>query len=120
MPQDEHSFQAKLGLLLRTGVLLSAAIVAIAGVWYLIRHGTEPINYFQFHPSAPEPLSGILKGVLNGHSRNLIQVGLVVLVATPIARVILSLVQFLRERDYVYILVTMLVLAVLVASILTP
>jgi uncharacterized membrane protein len=46
-----------------------------------------------------------------------IQLGLLILIATPVARVIFSLVGFVLERDRVYVAITLAVLAILAYSI---
>ena len=47
----------------------------------------------------------------------MIQLGLLVLIATPIARVAFSLVAFALQRDRIYVIVTLIVLAVLLYSL---
>ena len=101
------------GNLLRAGVALAAAIVLIGGVWYLAVNGEHPIDYHQFHPKngARHLLSGLsLPGTI-------IFAGLLILVATPVARVLFSLIAFALERDRLYIALTAAVLLVLIYSI---
>lgn len=108
-----------MGLLLRTGVLLSAAIVLIAGLFYLIRYGGTSPAYGIFH-GEPQELRGVPQTALfaaRGHRRGWIQLGLLVLIATPIARVLFSVYTFARERDWLYVGLTVLVLAVLAYSL---
>ena len=47
------------------------------------------------------------------HSRGLIQFGLLLLIAVPVARVAFSVVAFALQRDRTYVVVTLIVLAVL-------
>src|SRR5205809_65799 len=91
-----------LGNLLRTGVLLSAAIVALGGVYYLVKYGDRPVpDYSTFDPAASfvydnlggvpddlRSLHGVVRSAFHLHRRGLIQLGIIVLIATPIARVI--------------------------------
>lgn len=111
-----------LGNLLRFGVLLAGAVVLFGGVFYLTRHATEPVpSYVQF-TGAPEEyrhLSTILADAVALHARGIIQLGLLLLIATPIARVVFSVFAFAAQRDYVYVAVTLTVLAVLVYSLLS-
>ena len=104
--------------LLSYGVLTASAIVCIGGIWYLIRHGAEPVDYhvFRGEPDIFRSPTGIVAAVLAGRARGLIQLGLLLLIATPIARVILSLVTFLRWRDLTYTVITLLVLTGLIYS----
>ena len=115
---DERADQI-IGKLLRAGVALSAAVVFIGGVLYLIRHGADPPDYSSFR-GEPEDLrafTGILRGVAGLDPRHIIQFGLGLLVATPVARVAFSVFAFTRERDRTYVVVTLIVLAILLASI---
>jgi uncharacterized membrane protein len=108
-----------LGNLLRTGVLLSAAVVVWGGCIYLIRHAHEAANYRVFlgEPSEYRSIRGVIQSVRNGHGRGLIQLGLLLLIATPIARVAFSVVGFTIERDRMYVGFTLIVLAILLYSL---
>jgi len=83
------------------------------GIWYLAARGMTPVDYRHF-PTAPRGFGSL--GSLSGPEA-VIQLGLLILIATPVARVIFSLVGFALERDRVYVAITLVVLAVLVYSI---
>lgn len=108
-----------IGTLLQVGVVLSGALVVAGGVIYLIRHGSEPPRYGTFagEPSDLRSLSGIVSYALSMHGRGIIQLGLLFLIATPVARVAFSAVAFALERDWLYVAVTSVVLAVLLFSL---
>ena len=111
---DEQVEQV-LGNLLRAGVLVAAFVVAAGGGMYLGQHGAEQVDYRVFH-GVEENLRtpwGILTEALALHSRGVIQLGLLLLVATPVARVIFSVYAFARQRDFTYVVLTLVVLAVL-------
>ena len=78
-----------IGNLLRWGVMIAGAVVFAGAAVYLSRHGTEAPNYqvFRGEPTDLKTLSGIWGQTLTGHGRGLIQLGLLLLIATPIARV---------------------------------
>src|ERR1700737_5486330 len=105
--------------LLRTGVILSAALVLAGGVLYLARHPGPAPNYhvFQGEPSELRTIPGIVHEAMALHGRGLIQLGLLLLIATPVARVAFSLIVFLYERDWTYVVVTLIVLALLLYSL---
>lgn len=109
-----------IGSLLRAGVLLAASVVLLGGVVYEIRHGSEMINYATFHgePEEFRKVPAIIQGAISFHGRSIIQLGLLLLIATPIARVLFSAVAFVFEKDYLYVVVTLIVLAVLLYSLL--
>ncbi len=108
------------GTLLRIGVIVSAVIVLAGGVVFLARHGTEPTNYrvFRGEPSELRHLRGIIRGVRALHSRAVIQLGLLLLIATPIARVAFSVFGFAEETDWMYVGFTGIVLAILLYSLM--
>ncbi len=110
------------GNLLRVGVLASGVLVLLGGILYLIQEGTTPVavHHYETFEGVPEDLqsfSGILSGALDGHGQSLIQLGLLVLIATPVARVLFTVFAFLMERDYLYVAVTLVVFAVLIGSL---
>jgi uncharacterized membrane protein len=102
-----------MGNLLRVGVVLAAAVVLAGGVWYLTANGRARTDYRTFH-STPEtmPWTQGLSGPLAT-----IQIGLLILIATPVARVVFSMVAFGLERDKVYVGITLVVLAILAYSL---
>jgi uncharacterized membrane protein len=108
-----------MAVLLRSGVLLAASLVFIGGVIYLSRHDLPATNYcvFQGEPQELRIVSGILREAAKFHERGLIQLGLLLLIATPVARVLFSVVAFLYEKDWTYVAITMIVLALLCYSL---
>jgi uncharacterized membrane protein len=117
---DDHRIEVILGNVLRSGVVLSAAIVLWGACIYLFRHAHEPADYgiFRGEPSEFRTIPGIIQSVISGRGRGLIQLGLLVLIATPIARVAFSIVGFALERDRMYVAFTLIVLAILLYSLL--
>ena len=117
---DDHRIEVILGNLLRTGVLISAAIVLWGACIYLFRHAHEPADYriFRGEPSEFRTIPGVIQSVINGRGRGWIQLGLLLLIATPIARVAFSIVGFAMERDRMYVAFTLIVLAILLYSLL--
>jgi len=116
----DEQIEIVIGNLLRIGVLLSAAVVFIGGILYLFKYGNEKIHYhtFQEAPSDLRSVTGVIHDALQGHSRGIIQLGLLLLIATPIARVIFSIYAFIREKDGLYVVVTLIVLAILLYSLI--
>jgi uncharacterized membrane protein len=116
---SDQQLEDTLARLLMAGVVTAAAVVLAGGAMYLFRHGTAPPQYRDFHGESSElrGLRGILKEVAAGRGRGLIQLGLVLLIATPVARVALSLVAFARQRDALYAIFTLMVLGTLALSL---
>jgi uncharacterized membrane protein len=116
---DDASLEQLLGNLLLVGVLLAAAVVLTGGLVYLARHGGELPDYRVFHgePGDLRSPMGLLADVLSLSARGIIQFGLLLLIATPVARVLFSLMAFARQRDLTYVVVTVIVLGVLLYSL---
>ena len=117
---DDQRVEVIIGTLLRTGVIIAAAVVLAGGVLFLARHGHDRIDYKTFH-SEPESLrlpSEIVHRALGISGQAIIQLGLLLLIATPVARVAFSVAAFAGEHDYLYVFVTLIVLAVLLYSLL--
>jgi uncharacterized membrane protein len=116
--QDQRMDQI-MAILLRSGVLVAASLVFIGGAIYLSRHDLPAINYrvFQGEPQELRTVSGILREAAKFHGRGLIQLGLLILIATPVARVLFSVLAFIYEKDWTYVTITMIVLALLCYSL---
>jgi uncharacterized membrane protein len=104
---------------LRVGVLLSAVLVLVGAVAHLAGHvGDRPeLHAFRGEPLAVRGVEGIVQGALALKGAGLIQLGLLILVATPVARVAFSVFAFAAQRDRTYVLVTLTVLAILCFSL---
>lgn len=121
--QGRMPLQELIGNTLRWGVTIACTIAAIGGIIYLCRHGNEPLpdyTVFDYSTAKSETdyttLSGIWQGVTTGHGRSFIQLGVLALILTPITRVVLSLFDFLQERDWLYSAITAVVLAVIISN----
>jgi uncharacterized membrane protein len=102
-----------IGNVLRIGVSVAAAVVAIGGVWYLSDGTSHAADYRHFHPWT----RGLHSLASLPRPEALILVGLLILIATPVARVVFSLVAFAFEGDRVYVAITAIVLSALLYSI---
>lgn len=116
----EVRFERFLGNLLRTGVLLAAAVVFGGAIVYLIRHGEEPTNYRVFHgqPAELRQPWGIVQSASQLSGRGLIQLGVLLLIATPVTRVAMSVLGFVRQRDWVYVTFTLIVFGALLYGLI--
>jgi uncharacterized membrane protein len=113
------ALEREIGLLLRFGVVAATVVVAAGGCLFLARHGREPAHYSVFHgePGDLRTVSGVLAAVGTAKGRAVIQLGLLLLIATPVARVGLTLVAFARMRDTAYVVITAIVFALLLFSL---
>lgn len=119
MRVSDESLEIAIGRMLQTGVLLAAAVVLVGGLLYLFHApGPRPdYSHFRGVPIALRTPSGIWHGMLHGDAESIIQFGLLLLIATPVMRVILAGVGFLMEHDWLYLGVSAIVLAVLLYSL---
>ena len=118
--RDDEAFEVLLGRVLQAGVVLAAIVVAIGGGIYLGRHGHDVPGYgvFQGEPGDLRSIAGIFSAARRLEGRGVIQLGLLLLIATPIARVALTLVAFALRKDRLYALISALVLALLAYGLL--
>jgi len=108
-----------LGNFLRFGVITAGAVVLAGGILFLLRHASEIPDYrvFRGAPVELRSLTGIMKETITLHARGIIQLGCLLLIATPVIRVILSVYGFARQRDWTYVAITLVVLSVLLYSL---
>jgi uncharacterized membrane protein len=108
-----------IGNLLRTGVAIAAAVVGGGAVVYLARHGDARADYhiFRSEPARLRSVGGIFHDAFALHGMAIIQLGLLLLIATPVARVAFSIFGFAEEHDRMYVIITIIVLMVLIYSI---
>jgi uncharacterized membrane protein len=109
-----------IGNLLRFGVLVSAVVVLVGGIFYLARNGHSPTDYrvFRGEPSELRSVGGIFRDAVALNGRGIIQLGLLLLIATPVARVAFSIFGFAEECDRLYVVVASVVLVVLACSLI--
>ena len=117
----EKQLEYLLSHFLMYGVLIASAVVLFGGILYLIRHGSEPAEYQVFigTPSEFQSPRGVVNAVLAGSRRGLIQLGLLILIAVPILRVIISFCTFLLQRNFIYVIITSLVLVGITYSLVS-
>ena len=120
-PWTDQRVEELIGNLLQVGVTSASAVVLLGGVIYLLRHGLEIPRYHDFvgEPGGYRTLGGIVRGTFSGRGRGIIQLGLLLLIVTPVARVAFALAAFALERDRLYVIVSLLVLAILLYSLLS-
>jgi uncharacterized membrane protein len=116
----DRQIEEIVGDLLRAGVVLSALIVFVGACFYLVRYGRSPADYrvFQGEPSDLRNLRGIIHSARDLRSRGIIQLGLLCLIATPVARVAFSIWGFAAEHDRLYMIFTGIVFVILLYGLL--
>jgi uncharacterized membrane protein len=117
----DERFDTELASMLRGAVLISAAVVACGGLVFLALHAFERPEYhiFRGEPEIFRSVRGILRDAAHFEARGVIQLGLLLLIATPIGRVVFSVIGFLRQRDWLYVGITLTVLSLLLCSLVS-
>lgn len=117
---SEERLQDIIGNLLRGGVLLAASVTLIGGILYLLHYANALPDYhiFRGEPADLRSITGVFHDLIALKSRGIIQTGLLLLIATPVARVAFSLIAFAVKRDSLYVVVTLIVFTLLIYSII--
>ena len=115
----DRRIELVIGNLLRAGVLLAALVVLIGGIFYLCHQGNRPsgVSRLPRHSRSAQNCFRNLRWAINLRDQGIIQLGLLLLIATPVARVLFSLLAFAVQRDRPYIAMTLIVLSILLYSL---
>jgi uncharacterized membrane protein len=116
----EKDFQLIIGNLLRYGVWISLSVAFMGGIIYLLNHGNELENYSTFYENDTnifKVIINIYNGVVQGQGESIILLGIILLFITPILRLLISLIVFYFEKDYLYVFITMIVILIIGTSI---
>lgn len=116
----EKDFQKLIGNLLRYGVWTSLSIAFIGGIIYLSTHGNELEDYSVFHEKDTnifKVIGDVLSGVFQAKGESIIFLGIILLFLTPMLRLLISLLVFRIEKDYLYVYITTVVILIIALSI---
>lgn len=114
----DRSIEAILGNLLRIGVIVAGSVVIIGAVLFLVRHGLEIPSYHIFKPHSfnSSDFQDLFNGIIIFQSVSIMELGILLLIATPVLRVLFSVFAFAYEKDFMYVVFTVIVLLVLIFS----
>ncbi|WP_121809569.1 DUF1634 domain-containing protein [Mucilaginibacter kameinonensis] len=115
----DRDIELLVGRLLRTGVITASCIVLLGGILFLIQHGSAPMpsyHHFNGEDSNYTTFGGIISSTLQFNPKGIVQFGVMVLIATPVLRIALSLLGFALEKDKLYVIITTIVLCVMLFS----
>lgn len=109
-----------MGFLLRAGVVLACAVMLIGGVLFMFRHAEETPSYRTFHgvTDGLSSVRGILRDARTGSARGLIQFSMLLMIATPVVRVVFAVYGFARQRNWLFTAVSVVVLGLLAWGLL--
>lgn len=121
---EDRDISLTIGSILRWGVYISMGIVSAGAIVYLARRGHDTNNFIG-HPfmEKSENIAHLLRdtflGIRQGRGYYIIELGILLLIATPLTRVVFSLVAFLAEKDFLYVRITFIVLMIILFSMLS-
>lgn len=112
---NDRSMEVIMGRLLQVGVLLASCVMLVGGLLFVKAHHSARPDYrvFKSEPQALRHISGVMSGIAAGDPAAIIQLAVLLLIATPVARVVFALIAFGIERDRIYVCVSAVVLVVL-------
>jgi uncharacterized membrane protein len=113
---DPASFRNAISLVLTIGVIVSAFLMGVGLIGALAVGWETPLLGSAVRPASATAFTAIADNLVAVRPIGFAQLGLLVLLATPVVRVIAALVGFARERDRLYVAVSAIVLAILIAS----
>ncbi|WP_430613884.1 DUF1634 domain-containing protein [Flavobacterium sp. JP2137] len=116
----DRDFQAIIGNLLRYGVWIALSVALLGGLIYLMGNRAETVDYRTFTENNRNLLvvvEDIWIGLRQGQGESIIFLGVLLLFLTPVLRIVLSLISFVLERDYRYVCITLIVIAIIALSI---
>jgi uncharacterized membrane protein len=115
----DKDIQVILGTLLRVGVISSMVVVFVGAVIYLLGNHSAQIDYAKFDSgkSGLSSMTAIFTGLKHFDGASIVQFGTILLIFTPVARVVFSIFSFLIERDYLYVLIGLIVLSIILYSL---
>jgi uncharacterized membrane protein len=117
---EDRRLDLAISNILRSGVIISSVVAVFGGIRYLIDHSSDRPHYQDFHaqPASLNTVDGVVKAITHGNGEAIMQAGVILLLFTPILRVAFSIFAFLKQRDWVYVGVSLIVLSVLIYSLM--
>jgi len=121
--EDQH-LQKVVSVTLRSGVTTASVVSAIGGLLFLVTNGRQTVDFHTFAgTNSPfTSLASITHALFDSDAAAsklaIVQMGVLILLLTPVLRVALSIVGFAMEKDHTYVLITAIVLMTLMCSII--
>jgi uncharacterized membrane protein len=117
----DTDMQLIIGWILRGGVAVSMAVVVVGGIVFIYRHG-ESVPDFRSFKGTPGFINSpkkVFESAFQLRGLAIIQLGIALLIATPILRVVFAAAGFILEKDRLYTLISVIVLLVIIISMIT-
>ncbi|KAA5537389.1 DUF1634 domain-containing protein [Taibaiella lutea] len=114
---QDKDLQSFIGNLLRVGVLTAMTIVVIGIVLYMFQYGHETIHYSTFKAENAFKFADFYQRLMSGNSSAIMELGVIVLIVIPIARVLFTMIGFWLEKDRMYTIIAFIVLCIIAYSL---
>jgi uncharacterized membrane protein len=124
-PHEDHRVvrvEIVISWVLRIGVVTSLAIVLLGLALVFVQHpaflssGAELPDLTRFGAVFPHTLPDVFQGIAHTRGEAIVAIGLLLLILTPVARVAVSILAFLYQRDRPFTFITLTVLIILLMS----
>lgn len=119
-PFTDVDLNRSVGNLLRLGVVLSV-VTSLVGFVKLFTEGFKMPKYkmLKMGDSSEKVWGSFWNSLCKGEGMAIIQLGILLLILTPLVRIIFALIGYLKEKDYIYVVISLIVLAIMTVSFLT-
>jgi uncharacterized membrane protein len=116
----DKQMESSIATMLLVGVTLSAILVFFGGILYVLHASKTVPNYGHFvgESATLRSISGVLHGAMRLDAKSVIELGVLLLIATPIIRVAFCIVGFARQRDRLYVVISASVFVILIYSLI--
>lgn len=116
---EDDSIDQMIGHLLRLGMYLAGTVILLGGIMFLYAHANERPDYHRFQqlPASLRSPMAIVRTAFHGDPMSVMQLGMILLIATPITRVAFSVAAFAVRKDRLYVVISTIVLCVLLYSL---
>jgi uncharacterized membrane protein len=120
-PLNDFDIEATMGRLLRIGVVAAAFVVTCGALLFLLHHGSDLADHHNFsgEPASLTHPVHIVTHAFDWQSDSIIQLGILLLILTPVARIIFAIVGFFLEKDYLYVVIGIIILSIIMTSYFT-
>jgi len=117
---NDKTMQHAVGNVLKYGVWSVLVVGVVGGLLLIWSNGDRTIDYSTFKENDQtifQVVDQIMKGVIRLDGRSIVYLAIIMLFSTPLLRLILSLISFLIEKDYMYVMITTIVLIIIAFSV---
>lgn len=117
---NQHTQAHGMAKLTLYSVIIAMSVMIIGALCYLFTHGNNAIeaHIFEGQPDYLTSLTGIFSAALHGDSLAIIQLGIVLLLLNPFARLLYSAITFGIMKNRKYMIISSVVLVMLLISLL--